>query len=138
MRLTDICMELAEALSLIDGLRTYPYPPDTVNVPCAVVSYPESLDFNQTYGAMGYDMATIPIMVLVSRVGDRGASKEIEAYSSRKGERSVKEALETYTYLETDHVHVSGVSYDVYSVNEIDYLAATFLVQVLANEEEED
>lgn len=113
-------------------MRVYSYPPATIQVPCAICAFPESLDYNRTYGPVGADEAMVPVLVVVSKVFERGAQKKLKKFCARSGDSSIKAALEAFTYTESDIVHVNGVTIDVYTINEIDYLAATFQVQVVA------
>lgn len=132
MNIFDITQEIAEALTDIPGLRVSSFPPPIIQPPCAIVSFPESLDYNRTYGDFGADESVVPVLVVVSKVSDRAAAKTIELYADRKGDYSIKAAIERFNYTKADIVHVSRVTFDMYTVNEIDYLAATFLVDVVA------
>jgi hypothetical protein len=124
---------MAEALSEIDGLRTYPFPPDTVNVPAAVVSFPDEVNYDLTAGR-GSDRLELPVHVLVGKVSDRASAGLLGLYLSVEGESSVKDAVEADTTLDgaAQTVRVVSASVSVITVNGVDYLAATFTIDVVA------
>ncbi len=124
---------LAKGLDTIDGLRSFAYPSDQLVAPAALVSYPEELLFDQNY-QRGADRITIPIVVFIGRASDRSARNEIDDYIAGDGPRSIKDAIDG---------HDSGGVYDVATVTRvefdfiphggIDYLAATFSVDVVGS-----
>lgn len=130
MDLAAVMDEIGDRLDTITGLRVYRYPPDNVHPPAAVVSYPETYEFD---GAMarGMDRIDLPVIVLVGRVSDRASRDRIAAYVAGSGPRSVKavvEGAESYSALHT--VRVQGVDFDVVSVAGVDHLAATFTLDI--------
>jgi hypothetical protein len=98
MLLSDVMDELAARLDVIDGLRVHAFPADNVNVPQAVVTYPETLTFDETYGR-GSDRLTIPVVVLVGKASDRASRDQLAAYADGSGVKSIKSAIESASYL---------------------------------------
>lgn len=113
----------------IGGLRTYAYPTDSIAVPAAVIAFPESLEYDQTYGR-GSDRMTLPLHVLVGRVSDRTAQDDLGAFADGSGAESVKQVLENGSYTALDSLRVMDAQFGTFTVNGIDYLGATFRVDV--------
>lgn len=87
--------ELREALkSAVSPVlpRNYDYVPDQINVPCAVVGNP-TMTFDEAQNR-GLDMAEIDVLVIVSRMNERGAQTALNEYLAGSGVKSVKAALE--------------------------------------------
>ena len=93
--------------------------------PAAVVSYPETIDFDQTYGR-GADKMTIPVVVVVGRASDRAARDALGAYCDGSGASSVKAVLESGTYTAFHTVRVESIEFDVVTIAAVDYMAALF------------
>ncbi len=120
------CMDqIGDRLDTIVGLRVHRYPPPTVTPPAAVVSYPETIDFDQTYGR-GADKMTIPVVVVVGRASDRAARDALGAYCDGSGASSVKAVLESGTYTAFHTVRVESIEFDVVTIAAVDYMAALF------------
>jgi hypothetical protein len=125
MRLADVMEEVAARLGSIDGLRVFPHPADSVSPPAAIVSYPETLTYDETYGR-GFDRMTLPVVVVVGKPYDRSTRDLITRYTDGSGGSSVKAALEAGTYASCDGIRVTGVEFDVVSIAGTDYVAAQF------------
>ena len=63
MKLDDVMDELAGALAAITGLRVFAYPPPTVVPPAGIVSYPESVIYDQTYHRGMDRISALPVIV---------------------------------------------------------------------------
>ena len=129
MILSDVMDQLATQLDTITGLRVSAYPPDNVQVPVAVVGFPESIQFDLTFGR-GVDHIEFPVFVLVGKVWDRTTRDEIAAYCSGSGAKSVKAVLAAGTYTAMSSVRVSSATLETVSVAGTEYLAAIFVVDV--------
>lgn len=79
-------------LGAIAGLRLYDTIPDSVNVPCAVVSN-VTMTWDETMGR-GLDNADFEVMVIVSRMSERAGQDKLDALLAGSGASSVKTALE--------------------------------------------
>lgn len=129
MILGDVMDQLATALGTISGLRVFPYPPDSLNPPAAVVSYPDTLTFDETYGR-GMDRISIPVVVVVGRVSDRASRDQLSAYCNGSGDSSIKAALESSTYTACSTVRAASVDFDVVTIGGTDYMAALFTLDI--------
>ena len=72
--------------------RVFDYVPDQVPAPCAVVGN-LTITFDEAQNR-GMDMAEVDVLVIVSRMNDRGAQDKLDGYLAGSGAGSVKAALE--------------------------------------------
>lgn len=129
MNLADVMQAVADRLDTIDGLRCFGYPPGTVSPPAAVVSYPDTYTYDETYGR-GMDRLKLPVVVVVGKVSDRSARNQLGAYVDGSGTSSVKVVLESSTYTAFDSVRVESVEFDMVSIAGVDYMAALFTLDI--------
>lgn len=125
MDLAVVMDAVGDRLDTIPNLRVHRYPPGSVTPPAAVVAYPDTYTFDQTYGR-GMDVMTLPVVLVVGKVTDRSARNQLGAYVNGSGTKSVKQVLESGTYTAFDTVTVTKVEFDVVTIAGTDYLAATF------------
>jgi hypothetical protein len=129
MNLAEVMQQVADQLDTIDGLRVFGYPPDAVDSPAGIVSYPDEIVFDQTYGR-GMDRITLPVFVVVARVSDRATREHIGRYVDGSGASSVKAVVEGGTYTAFDSVRVTGAEFDVVSIGGTEYLSARFTLDI--------
>jgi len=115
-------------LQTITGLRVADYPSDAANPPQAIVSLPETVEFDAVMGR-GADRAVIPITVLVGKVSDRAARDALALYVSGSGASSVKAAVDGDLGLGAS-ARVTGATISVVTIQAVDYLGASFEVEV--------
>lgn len=132
MILSDVMQQLADQIGTIDGLRAHGYPPDSIQPPAAVVTYPGTYTFDSTYGR-GSDDIDLPIVVLVGKVSDRASRDRISEYVNGAGPKSIKEVVEAGTYSAFDSVRIGRAEFDVISVAGIQYLAATLTAHIVGS-----
>ena len=129
----DVVSDLTEAFRTIDGLagRVYDFPPDSVVPPAAIIAYPESGEFDHTYGR-GMDRLTIPAVLITGRVTDRTARVRLSGYISGEGGESVARAVDRYNDQATayDDARVARFETDPILIGGIDYMAIIFDVEV--------
>lgn len=116
-------------LATITGLRVADYPSDSANPPQAIVSLPETVEYDAVMGR-GADRVVIPVTVLVGRVSDRAARDLIAQYVSGTGPMSVKAAIDGDLAGSAQTVRVSGATLNVVTIGAVDYLGASFDVEV--------
>ena len=129
MDLAAVMQAVSDRLDTIDGLRCSAFPPGTVTPPAAIVSYPESIDFDQTY-RRGTDRMTLPVVLVVGKVSDRATRNNLAPYCKGSGASSVKEVLESGTYTAFDQVVVQKIDFDTVSIADVDYMAALFTLDI--------
>lgn len=134
MNLADVMEELAAKLSVIDGLNVFAYPPDAVPEPAAIVGYPETIDFDQTY-VRGADRMTLPVLVVVGKYTDVGTRDLLAKYCNGSGPASVKVAIESAEYSSCDSVVVTTADFDVLRIGGTDYMAALFTLDITGSGE---
>lgn len=120
---------LGTRLSTIAGLRVSTYPADRANPPQAIVSLPETVEYDAVM-ARGADRVVIPITVLVGKVSDRAARTQLARYVSGEGSESIKTAVDGDLGGSAHTVRVTGATISVVTIEAIEYLGASFDVEV--------
>ena len=104
--------------------RVFDYVPDQVPTPCAVVGN-LTLTFDEAQNR-GLDLANVDIIIIVSRMNERGAQDRLDGYLAGSGVGSIKAALTTNLTLDGAvktlrvvraapiTIEVSGVSFFAY------------------------
>lgn len=124
MDIAAVMDELAAQLKTITGLVVYDFPPGSIVLPAAVVSYPDVVTFDATY-RRGMDRAVFPVFIVAGPARhDRVTRDQITAYMSGSGALSVKTVLESGTYTTFDSIRVTQITTDVVDIGGKDYLAA--------------
>lgn len=129
MDLAAVMDDLGDALATIPGLRVFPYWADRVQPPAAVVGWPDPLTYDSTM-ARGADQVELPITVLVGKVDARSSRDLLARYADGSGEASVKAVVEAHTPSSYDSVRVTRAEFSVATVSGVEYLAATFYVDL--------
>ena len=135
MILSDVMDDVARRLDMIQGLRTYAFPPDKIEPPAAVVSYPDEYTFDGTY-SRGADTLLLPVVVVVGRASDRAARDLISVYVDGDGPSSFKRVLESKdlpAYTAFDSVRVKKAEFDVVRIAGVDYIAALFDLDIIGS-----
>lgn len=130
MNLADVMDEVAGRLATIDGLRAYAFLIDSATPPFAVTAWPETYEYDATYGR-GSDTVTLPVIVAVGRVSDRASRGEMAAYADGSGPRSVKAVLESGTYSALDSLRVANAEFNTMTLAGVEHLSATFNVDII-------
>lgn len=125
MNLAAVMDQVGDRLDQIAGLRVFRYPPDKLPPPAAVVSYPETYTFDQTYGR-GMDRLTLPVVIVEGKVSDRATRGRLAEYADGSGPRSVKAIVEGGSYTAFDSVRVASIDFDAVTIGGTDYMAAVF------------
>jgi hypothetical protein len=125
---------IATNLATIPGLRTSLDVPDQVNPPTAFVQFNRvNYHLDMKNGMSEYLFA---VQVVVGRVDERSAQRNLDAYCSTDGASSVLLAVESDRTLNNkafDCVVTEVSSYGQFVSNDITYLGAEFQVRVLAS-----
>jgi hypothetical protein len=132
--ITTIRTKLAENLSTISGLRTSGEMPDNPNPPIAIVR-PGSIQYDQSF-ARGLTRYQFIVVVIVGRVAEKTAQRNLDAYCSTTGASSIKLAVESDKTLDGNcyDLRVTEMrNYTPIQLNEGTYLAAEFAVDVFAD-----
>lgn len=135
MNLKAVREELAARLATIDGLNTYPFRPDKITPPAAFPDLPDRINYDGTY-ERGMDSIPIPVNVLVGKLSAQASQEQIADYVAGEGPRSFKATLDSSPsnpYTSCDDVHVKSVEFAVFTIAGVDYLAASFSVDITGN-----
>lgn len=122
--------EIAARLATINGLQVFSYPASPVSPPAALLSYPASIDFDETYGRGMDRIRDLPLLIIEGRPTLIDTRDRIAAYTAGSGVRSVKAVLESGTYTTFDEIRVASAEFDVVSIAAVDYLAAIFALDI--------
>lgn len=130
MNLGAVMQAVADRIGTITGLRVYAYPTDSITPPAAIVGYPDTYSYDETYGRGMDRIADLPVIVAVGKVSDRATRDNITKYVRGSGATSVKGVIESGTYTAFDTVRVTGVAFDIITIASVDYLGATFTLDI--------
>lgn len=132
MILSDVMDEIAASVRTVSGLegRTVAYPPPTVTGFAGIVSYPERIDYDQTYGR-GMDMIRdLPVLIVVGQATDRGARDRVAQYATGSGPLSIKAAVEADPHTSFDDIRVTSCEFDVVTIATVDYISVMFRMDI--------
>lgn len=123
MKLGLIMDEVAEACRAFTKLNVFAYPPADVKPPACVVSYPEQIVYDESYGR-GYDRVSgLPVILVVGKANDgRNNRDQVTAWADGDA-AGLKRFLETYPYTSCDVVSVTDATFDVITIAAVDYIA---------------
>lgn len=119
-------------LATVTGLRVYDYAADAAAPPAAIVSLPQTVEYD-TVSGRGADRVVVPVLVLVGKVSDRAARDQIAQYVSGTGSLSIKTAIEgngSDLGAVAHTVRVTEARVDVVTIQGIDYVGASFDCEV--------
>lgn len=134
--ISDLRRGIGTNLATISGLRVDSLIRDQINPPVAVVepdTNPVRFDVAMN---RGLDEFRFTVQVIVGRADERSAQNALDAFCAGNGSKSVKQAIEldrTLGGVANDCRVTEISSYGSISVNEIQYLAAEFMVVVYAS-----
>lgn len=127
--LADIMDAIAD--TLVDaGVtdRAYPYPVQTVNVPCAVVGYPSKVTLDITFKEGG-DEATFPVWFVVGDVMKKESRDALSAVLTGAG--SIKAALDGDLGGVVSSARAVDIVIEQITIGGSDYLAAKIDLDVI-------
>ncbi len=124
MNLLTVMDELSKACKPLFP-RSYGYPVERVEPPCAVVSWPDLVEYDVTY-TRGHDRLEIPVVAVFSRNNNRTARNLI----ARALQGDVRAAIEDYQYSNEVVVVCKSGEVEVIEIAGTNYLSCTFTVEV--------
>lgn len=108
--------------------RAYGYPADSISVPCAVVGFPDSIEFDVTF-QRGADQTVIPVYFIVGKVTEKSARDHLASIIT--GATGIKDTLDGNLGGVVDTLRVTDMKILNVQVSGIDYLAAQFNAEVV-------
>ena len=132
--ITELREGIATNLATIPGLRTAATIPDNPSPPIAIVSL-NRVQYHQDFkrGMTEYDFS---VQVIVGRVDERTAQRNLDSYCSSTGDYAIGLAVESDRTLggkAFDCIVTEMTNYGSVLISDVTYLAAEFNVRVLAN-----
>lgn len=125
---------IADLTTVMDGLATaaaglapdvYAWPVDSVTVPCLVVGYPTTIEFDITF-QRGGDRLVVPLYYLVGKTSTKDARN---ALSTIIGDgSSVKSAIDAATFADC---RVMSAAVEEVTVAGVTFLSVRFDVEVI-------
>ncbi len=131
MDLEQVSEEIRSALGTITGLRRPPWGVGEVQVPAALVTLPERVSFDETYGRGKDAYDNLEVVVLVGQADERAAIKQLAKYVAGAGAQSVKQALESWTWTTCETVTVTHADFPRATYAGTPYLAAAFHLDII-------
>lgn len=134
MIVADVMDEIAAQLETIDELRGRVHAFNT-HLPAvdygAMVDYPETYLYDQTYGRGEDRIDPLMVYVFFTQATDRGIRDRVSDFMSSPGDRSVKAVLEAGTYTAFDYLHVTQSESDDQTFNGVDYFVLIFQLSIV-------
>lgn len=131
MRLNLVMDEVALVMQQITGISVLAYPPPDLPCPGAYVSYPQSIDFDETYGRGSDQFTELPIVFIVGVATDLSARDTVSAWSAGDGPNSIKALAEAHEWATCDDITIGQCEFDFVTLAGIQYLAALFKATVV-------
>jgi hypothetical protein len=132
--LTELREGIAENLSTIVGLRVSSFVPDNPNPPMAIVT-PQNIEYHKAF-KNGFSTYNFVVSVFVTRVSERTAQTNLDAYCAPTGASSIKSAIESDRTLSGrcfDLIVSDMRNYGSVIIGDNTYLTAEFDCAVQAN-----
>ena len=107
--------------------NAYGWPVKQARPVCAIVGYPDALEFDATFGR-GSDKATFPVYIVCGAVHDQSTRDVISGYIT--GATGVKDALDGDLSGAVQTARVTDCTIDTLTLAGVEYLAARFLIEV--------
>jgi hypothetical protein len=130
VNLDAVAAELGPALATIEGLKVPEWGVQRIHPPAAVITLPDRIDYDDTYGRGSDRIPDLAVVVLVAHPTQPEARRAIAAYTDGSGPKSVKAAVEAYAYTSCDSVRVAWAEFDTVAYAGTDYLAAIFHLDI--------
>jgi hypothetical protein len=130
MDLGAVMQQVADRIDTIPDLRVFAYPADKISPPAAIVTYPGTLAYDASYGRGMDHIPDLTVVLLVGKVSARASRDLITKWVKGSGANSIKAVVESGTYTAFDTVRVTEVTFDVIAIAAVEYLAATFTLDI--------
>jgi len=129
MNLADVARETATRLRALGLLNVHDHPIRTVTPPAAILTYPDDITFDETYGR-GSDRIAGGLWVAVGAADSQSARDELAELTAGDGPRSVKAWLEAGEYASFDTIAVPSVRFDPVTIGSNTYMGALFTLDI--------
>lgn len=140
MRLDKVMDEVAGVMAGLTGLNWYAWPVASITPPAGYVSYPRSIDYDQTYGRGEDGMTDLPMVLLAGDPTLKDTRDLVARWSDGDGAESLKRAFEARTrareWQSCDDVVLTIGEFDVETVAGVPYLAVLFKANVTGSGED--
>jgi hypothetical protein len=129
VNIVDVMEELRARVATVIP-RAYAFEIGAGVPPLAIVTFPDSYEFDATYGR-GSDTGTFKVVVVVGKPSERTAVARLGAYCDGSGPESVKAAVEVPdVYTAMDTARLARWTFAPYTEGGTEYLSATADIDV--------
>lgn len=122
--------EIADKLSMFTGINVFSYPTDSVSPPAGILSYPEKIQYDETYGRGEDIFETLPLYMITNRTDSKSARNQMSDWTDPKGNRSVKTFLDTQKYSFCEAVLVTNATFDTVDIAGVEYTCVVFELNI--------
>lgn len=122
-----VLSDVMDGLALrVEGLapQVYAWPAESVTVPCIVIGFPTTIDYDTAFYGGG-DRLVFPLWYVVGKSGTKSARDALSEVMS--GAQSIKQALDGSTAF--GDLRATDASIEEISIAAVTYLAAMFTVE---------
>jgi hypothetical protein len=130
MNLQLVMEEIADKLRAFTGLNVFDYPVDTVTPPAGILSYPDSINYDESYQSGEMTYSNLPVYMVTDRADSKSARNQVSTWTDPHSAESVKAYLDRENYNHCEDVQVVKATFDVMSIAGVDYLVAVFSLEV--------
>jgi|WetSurMetagenome_2_1015567.scaffolds.fasta_scaffold419962_2 hypothetical protein len=127
---TQMTLMMRALASVIDtaGLvaQVYDFPVENITVPCVVIGYPTTWDFDMVMGSVGVGTAVFPLWFVIGKTNTEDGRNLLSDVMSQAG--SIKDLIDACTAYD---VRVTEATVTEMTVGGVPYLAAKFDCEVL-------
>jgi hypothetical protein len=131
MNLADVMDEVGKAMATLTGLRVSPWPAASINPPAGYVSYPQSVDYDETYGRGTDQFTDLPVVLLAGEVNSKEARNTVARWAAGSGATSLKQAVEAWSWETCDDVTITSCEFNGETIGAVTYLAVIFKATVV-------
>jgi hypothetical protein len=125
--MADVMDGLAELCVTADLARNvYSFPVESVSVPCVVVAYPTTIEFDLTF-KRGGDRMVVPLFFVVGKANSRDTRDALSLVMTGTG--SIKEALDGAQSF--GDVRITDAAIQELTIGGVPYMAARFQAEVI-------
>jgi hypothetical protein len=129
-----VMQAIADQLSAIPDLRVFGWPARSIHPPAAIVTYPDGVEYDVTYGRGTDRIPALPVVVVVGAADARSTRDRLARYANSAGTYSVKAVIEAGDYGDVfDEVTVTRAGFDAVSIGGTEYMAILFDLEIVGS-----
>lgn len=131
LNLDDVTEEIRTILASLPKLNVPPWGSERIAAPAALVTLPEQISYQGTYGRGIDQYERLQVLVLVSSPYMPQAKTNLAPFVAGAGPQSVAKAIEDHEFTSADDVTVTTAEFEVVTFAGTPYLAAIFTLEAV-------